>query len=67
MKYRVNLEFLEYGEQYLKVQGTLHDEAHDACLDSIWQMLALLAFGDHKFDDDVIDRLTKRLDKFRNE
>lgn len=64
--FRVKIEIQEHDETYLTIQGSLHQEPYDAVLETLWSLLALLAFGAHKFDDAVIDRLLTRIQEFKS-
>jgi len=65
MNFQAVIKFHQNGESYFSIQTTHHETAHDMLVDCVFSMLFLLQMGDHKFDDDVIDHLKKRVEELR--
>ena len=66
MSFQSIIKFYHEGHNYLTVQSNHSEYAYDMVLSSIYSLLALLDFSDHKFDDDVIDHLIRRVEELRN-
>lgn len=66
MMFQSIITFTNNENTYLTVNSESVEYAHDMVLSSICILLSLLEFGDNKFDDDVIDHIKNRVEKFRN-
>ncbi len=66
MSYQSIIKFTHCSDTYLTIQSTYTEYAHDMVISSIYSLLALLDFSDHKFDDDVIDHLKMRVEELRS-
>lgn len=66
MSFQSLIKFQECGDTYLTIQSSPTEHAYDMVIQSIYSMLALLYFSDHRFDDDVIDHLKLRVEELRN-
>ncbi len=67
MSFQAQIRFLENDEVYLTVQTHPEEPSFDMVLDVIFSSLALLIMGDHKFDDEIVDRLIRRVEEIRIE
>lgn len=67
MTIRAKIEFLKCGSTYFTIHTSPQTEDYDVILESIWSLLSLLEVGNHKFDADVIELLTKRLEVMKDE
>lgn len=63
--YNARVEFREMDDVYLTIETPYHENPHDMVLSAILNLLYLIMLGDHKFDDEVIDRLQHRIDELR--
>jgi len=66
MSFQAIIKFSHEGNEYLTVQSSFSEYAHDMVISSIYSLLALLDFSDHKFDDDLIDHLKMRVEELRH-
>ena len=66
MSFQAIIKFSHEGSEYLTVQSAFSEYAHSMVISSIYSLLALLEFSDHKFDDDLIDHLKMRVEELRN-
>lgn len=66
MSFQATVKFKEDNETYLTLTTNHKEYAHDMVIDAIFNMMALLCMGDHKFDDDVIDHIIRRAEELRD-
>jgi hypothetical protein len=66
MSFQSIIKFQHEGNEYLTVQSSYSKYAHDMVISSIYSLLALLDFSNHRFDDDLIDHLKMRVEELRN-
>jgi len=65
MSFQSIIKFSHEGNEYLTVQSSYAQYAHDMVISSIYSLLALLDFSEHRFDDDLIDHMIRRVDELR--
>lgn len=65
MSFQSIIKFQECGDTYITMQSSPTEHAYDMVIQSIYSLLALLDFSDHRFDDDVIDHLKLRVEDLR--
>lgn len=65
MSFQALITFLDNDEEYLKIHTRPEVEAYNMVLNSISDLLSLLNTCNHKFDDDVINRLQFRMEELR--
>lgn len=66
MSFQSIIKFSHEGNEYLTVQSSFCEEAHDMVISSIYSLLALLDFSEHRFDDDLIDHMIRRVEELRD-
>jgi len=66
MSFQAIIKFSHEGSEYLTVQSSCSENAHDMIISSLHSLLALLDLSDHRFDDDLIDHMIKWVEGLRN-
>lgn len=66
MSFQSIIKFNQHSETYLTIQSGYVENAYDMVLSSVYSLLALLDFGEHRFDDEVIDHLKMRVEELRH-
>jgi len=66
MNFQSTIHFNNNGEEYLTITSSPSEYAHDMVLSSIYSLLALLDFSEHRFDNEVIDHLKMRVEQLRS-
>lgn len=65
MSFQAIINFNHVGENYLTVQTTYEEYAHDMVLETLHSCISLLYLCEHKFDDDTIDKIIRRIEELR--
>lgn len=66
MNFQSIVKFYLEDENYLTIQSEYKEEAYAMVLSTVYALLAMLYFGNHKFDDDVIDHLLRKVEELRD-
>ena len=66
MSYSAIIQLQEDEETYLTLITSEQDYAYDMVIESIFNLLAILSMGNHKFDGAVINRLKFRVEELRD-
>ena len=61
MSIRVQIKFLENNKDYLNLYTQSSENGFDAILEAIHSLISLLDISNHRFDEDVIARLSDRV------
>lgn len=61
MSIRVQIKFLENNKDYLNLYTQSNENGFDAILEAIHSLISLLDISNHRFDEDVIARLSDRV------
>lgn len=63
MSFHSTIHFNNNGEEYLTITSSPSEYVHEVVVSSIYSLLALLEFSEHRLNNEVIDHLKMRVEQ----